>query len=139
MAKNDVSYICLRAGFVYVFILYRFDEFLWISEWITETQPRTRIFSYEEKTAVIASAKLNFFLYLGTHLILFSFFIFPFFIFTETNTAIWRFFFLLVRRIFAWIHEARFWTSVFGAKTGFELFLGWGGCHKFLFLANQTP
>lgn len=41
---------------------FRFDEIFssfflfWISEWITETQPRTRIFSYEEKTANIASA-----------------------------------------------------------------------------------
>ena len=33
MAKNDVSYICLRAGFFYVFILYRFDE-IFLNIWM---------------------------------------------------------------------------------------------------------
>lgn len=47
-----------KIGIFYVFfsIWRNFSSFFWISEWITETQPRTRIFSYEEKTANIASA-----------------------------------------------------------------------------------
>ena len=87
--------------------------FFWISEWITETQPRTRIFSYEEKTANIASA--NCFSSILRNEVCFFFFIF--FLFNLTgddtfDTTIWRFFF---RRISAWIHEAT-GSSFFGAK-----------------------
>ena len=106
-----------KIGIFYVFfsIWRNFSSFFlfWISEWITETQPRTRIFSYEEKTANIASA--NCFSSILRNEVCFFFFIF--FLFNLTgddtfDTTIWRFFF---RRISAWIHEAT-GSSFFGAK-----------------------
>ena len=93
--------------------------FFWISEWITETQPRTRIFSYEEKTANIASA--NCFSSILRNEVCFFFFIF--FLFNLTgddtfDTTIWRFFF---RRISAWIHEATGFPVFLARKTGLLL------------------
>ena len=106
-----------KIGIFYVFfsIWRNFSSFFlfWISEWITETQPRTRIFSYEEKTANIASA--NCFSSILRNEVCFFFSSFFSSIWRETTRSTRRFDDFFFRRISAWIHEAT-GSSFFGAK-----------------------